>query len=171
MLFDKIASVYFIWKKYVYILALDMTSPWNQHCANSIVSAHFCSLHRYGDRKSAPLCGSAAVARAFQCQETITGTERTSWWAELGTSGDSDDARGSSGSSTAAGAARPTRSIHDCDTRRPHDYTRPETRHHENVSYIYTPPPPRCAPALSRQPLYIRPSPASHISLTRFMVY
>jgi len=59
-----------------------MTSPWNQHCANSIVSAHFRSLHRYGDRKSAPLCGSAAVARAFQCQETNTGTERTSWWAE-----------------------------------------------------------------------------------------
>ena len=44
-----------------------MTSPWNQHCANSIVSAHFRSLYRYGDRKSAPLCGSAAVARAFQC--------------------------------------------------------------------------------------------------------
>jgi len=32
-------------------------------------------------------------------------------------------------------AAWPTRSIHDCDTRRPHDYTRPETR----KSLLYTP--------------------------------
>jgi len=35
MLFDKIASVFFIWKN-VYILALEMASPENQHCANCI---------------------------------------------------------------------------------------------------------------------------------------
>ena len=35
MLFDKIASVYFI-EKYIYILALEMASPANQHCANCI---------------------------------------------------------------------------------------------------------------------------------------
>ena len=35
MLFDKIATVYTIlFEKYVYISALEMASPWNQHCAN-----------------------------------------------------------------------------------------------------------------------------------------
>ena len=29
VLFDKIASVYIIWKIYIYILALEMASPWN----------------------------------------------------------------------------------------------------------------------------------------------
>jgi len=43
VLFDEIASVYFIWKKYIYILALEMASSGNQHCANN-VSAHFRSL-------------------------------------------------------------------------------------------------------------------------------
>jgi len=35
VLFDKITSVYFI-RKNTYILALEMASPGNQHCANSI---------------------------------------------------------------------------------------------------------------------------------------
>jgi len=35
VLFDKIATVYTIlFEKYVYISALEMASPWNQHCAN-----------------------------------------------------------------------------------------------------------------------------------------
>ena len=40
VLFDKIASVYFLEKKCIYILALEMPSPGNQHCM-PIVSAHF----------------------------------------------------------------------------------------------------------------------------------
>jgi len=36
VLFDKIASVYFIRKKYIHIIALEMASPGNQHCANCI---------------------------------------------------------------------------------------------------------------------------------------
>ena len=35
VLFDEIALVYYIWK-YIYILALEMASPGNQHCANCI---------------------------------------------------------------------------------------------------------------------------------------
>jgi len=35
VLFDKIASVYFF-EKYIYILALEMASPGNQHCAHCI---------------------------------------------------------------------------------------------------------------------------------------
>ena len=38
--FDKIVSVYFLFQKYIFILALEMASPGNRHCAN-IVSAHF----------------------------------------------------------------------------------------------------------------------------------
>jgi len=38
---DKIASVYFIWKKYIYILALGMASSGNQHCANCIGALSF----------------------------------------------------------------------------------------------------------------------------------
>jgi len=34
VLVDKIASVYFSWKKNIYILALETASPRNQHCAN-----------------------------------------------------------------------------------------------------------------------------------------
>ena len=41
VLFDKIASVYFIWKKNIYILALEMASPENQHCANCICTLSF----------------------------------------------------------------------------------------------------------------------------------
>jgi len=40
VLFDKIAFVYFIWK-YIYILALEMASPGNQHCANCIGALSF----------------------------------------------------------------------------------------------------------------------------------
>jgi len=36
VLFDKIASVYFLLEKYIDILALEMAGPWNQHCANCI---------------------------------------------------------------------------------------------------------------------------------------
>ena len=36
VLFEKIASVYFIRKKYVYVLALEMASSEKHHCANSI---------------------------------------------------------------------------------------------------------------------------------------
>ena len=43
VLFHKIASVYFICKKYSYILALKMASPGNRHCA-IMGSAHFRSL-------------------------------------------------------------------------------------------------------------------------------
>jgi len=35
VLFDKIAFVYFF-GKYIYILALEMASPRNQHCANCL---------------------------------------------------------------------------------------------------------------------------------------
>jgi len=41
VLFDKIASVYFIWKKYINILALEMASPGNQHCASCIGTPSF----------------------------------------------------------------------------------------------------------------------------------
>jgi len=38
VLFDKIASVF---EKYIYILALEMASPGNQHCANCIGALSF----------------------------------------------------------------------------------------------------------------------------------
>ena len=41
MLFDKIASVYILFEKYIYILALEMASPGNQHCANCIGTLSF----------------------------------------------------------------------------------------------------------------------------------
>ena len=41
LLFDKVASVYFIWKKYIYILSSEMASPGNQHCANCIGTLSF----------------------------------------------------------------------------------------------------------------------------------
>jgi len=43
VLFNKIASVglYFIWKVYIYILAVKMASPGNQHCANCIGTLSF----------------------------------------------------------------------------------------------------------------------------------
>jgi len=34
VLFAKIASVYILFEKYIYILALEMASQGNQHCAN-----------------------------------------------------------------------------------------------------------------------------------------
>jgi len=37
---DKIASMYFI-RKYIYILALEMASPENQHCASCIGTLSF----------------------------------------------------------------------------------------------------------------------------------
>jgi len=61
VLFDKITSVYFILKLYVYTLALEMDSPGNQHCANCIgalsfpiaASAEF-SLPRYAFAAQTP---------------------------------------------------------------------------------------------------------------------
>jgi len=38
VLFDKIASVYILFEKYIDILALEMASPGNRHCVD-IVSA------------------------------------------------------------------------------------------------------------------------------------
>jgi len=40
VLFDKIAFVYFF-GKYIYILALEMASPRNQHCANCLGTLSF----------------------------------------------------------------------------------------------------------------------------------
>ena len=38
VLFDKIASVYFIRKiGYIYILAMEMASPWNQHLCHTLL--------------------------------------------------------------------------------------------------------------------------------------
>jgi len=49
VLFDRIASVYFIWKIYLgYILALEMASPENQHCANCIGTSAFFVTVRAG---------------------------------------------------------------------------------------------------------------------------
>jgi len=45
VLFDEIASVHFIWKKYIYILALKMVSPGNQHCVHFIGTLSF-PIHR-----------------------------------------------------------------------------------------------------------------------------
>jgi len=41
LLFDKIVSVYFISEICFFILALEMASPWNQHCANCIGTLSF----------------------------------------------------------------------------------------------------------------------------------
>jgi len=41
VLFDKIVSVYFIRKIFFYILALEMASPGNQHCASCIGTLSF----------------------------------------------------------------------------------------------------------------------------------
>jgi len=41
VLFDKIASVYILFEKYIHILALEMTSPRNRHCANWIGTLSF----------------------------------------------------------------------------------------------------------------------------------
>ena len=45
VLFDKIASVYFV-GKYINIWSLQMTSPGNQHCANYIGALLFPIVHR-----------------------------------------------------------------------------------------------------------------------------
>ena len=44
VLFDKIASVYFVWKIFLYILALETASPGNRHCANCI-GTHAFPMH------------------------------------------------------------------------------------------------------------------------------
>jgi len=44
VLFDEIDSVYFI-GKYIYILALEMAGPGNQHCANCIGTLSFPAGH------------------------------------------------------------------------------------------------------------------------------
>jgi len=41
VLFDKIASVYILFEKYINILALEMASPGNRHCANCIGTFSF----------------------------------------------------------------------------------------------------------------------------------
>ena len=41
VLFDKIASVYILFEKYIYILTLEMASPGNQHCAGCIDTLSF----------------------------------------------------------------------------------------------------------------------------------
>jgi len=41
VMFDKIASVYFIWKKHPNISALEMASAGKQHCANYIGTLSF----------------------------------------------------------------------------------------------------------------------------------
>jgi len=42
VLFDKVASVYlFLFEKYIYILAMKMTSLENQHCADCIGTLSF----------------------------------------------------------------------------------------------------------------------------------
>jgi len=41
VLFDKIASVYFIRKKYICIFALETATPGNQHCASCIDTLSF----------------------------------------------------------------------------------------------------------------------------------
>jgi len=41
LLLDKIAFLYFIFENCIYILALEMVSPGNQHCANCIGTLSF----------------------------------------------------------------------------------------------------------------------------------
>jgi len=41
VLFDKIASPNTLFEKYIYILALEMASPWNRHCASCIGTLSF----------------------------------------------------------------------------------------------------------------------------------
>jgi len=41
VLFDKIASVYVLFGKYINILAFEMASPGNRHCANCIGTLPF----------------------------------------------------------------------------------------------------------------------------------
>ena len=49
VLFDKIASVYFF-EKYINILALEMASPVNRHCANCIGALSFPILRKFSIR-------------------------------------------------------------------------------------------------------------------------
>jgi len=56
VLFDKTASVYFIWEIYTSILALGMASPGNRHCASCIGTVSFpisqqCDLERATARR------------------------------------------------------------------------------------------------------------------------
>ena len=53
VLFDKTASAYFIWK-YIYILALEMSSPGNRHCANCIGTLSYLIRTRKCVNKSEP---------------------------------------------------------------------------------------------------------------------
>jgi len=41
VLFDKIVSEYILFERYLYVLALEMASPWNQHGANCIGTLSF----------------------------------------------------------------------------------------------------------------------------------
>ena len=47
-MFDKIASVFILLEKYVCILALEMASPGNQHCANCIGTLSFAMCEMRG---------------------------------------------------------------------------------------------------------------------------
>jgi len=51
VLFDKIASVYFILKKYIDILALKMATPWNRHCASCIGTLSFTSVEERSNKR------------------------------------------------------------------------------------------------------------------------
>jgi len=70
VLFDKIASVYFTWK-YIYILASEMASPWNQHCASCIGTLSF---------------RAAAVLRYFTSRYRLC----SSLWKQAQTAGDGE---------------------------------------------------------------------------------
>jgi len=41
VLFDEIDSLYFLFEKYIYILALEMASAGNRHCASCIGTLSF----------------------------------------------------------------------------------------------------------------------------------
>jgi len=64
VLFDKMASVYFISKIYIHILALEMASPVNKHCANCIGTLSFIPIFNHAncvDRMRLYYCVSSIV--------------------------------------------------------------------------------------------------------------
>ena len=63
VLFDEIASVYFIWK-YIKILALEMASPGNQHYFRSL----FCNLFVCLQIFPRQLCRVASLKKLFFLQ-------------------------------------------------------------------------------------------------------
>ena len=73
VLFDKIASVYFIWKNILKFLALKMASPENQRCANCIGTLSFPLACCSDDRKY-----REHFTRATLCYSTVSVTSRRS---------------------------------------------------------------------------------------------